>query len=155
MVADATPCCLNLCELPFSQSESEQINIYKEKVGSWCALICLFICPVNISLGLAVVHHFCFYGYYRIMGSYWKFNKCFQSSMKSSFVIKVQNAVKDLTEFGAQGLAVKRYGETCWKKQCLIMPHLSPEGGEEVHWREGQEKEQDIRYPGSGRERKV
>lgn len=38
----------------FSQSESEQINIYKEKVGSWCALICLFICPVNISLGLAV-----------------------------------------------------------------------------------------------------
>jgi hypothetical protein len=53
--------------------------------------------------------------------------------MKSSFVVKVQNAVKDLTEFGAQGLAVKRCGETCWKKQCLIMPCLSPEGGEEVH----------------------
>lgn len=30
------------------------------------------------------------------------------------------------------------------------MPCLSPEGWEEVHWRKGQEKEQDIWYPGSG-----
>lgn len=155
MVADVTPCCLNLCELPFSQSESKADSIYKEKVGSWY-IYHLFICLVNISLGLVVglddkwLHHFCFYRYYRIMGSYWKFNKWLQSSMKSSFVVKVRMQWRTLLNLGHKGWQSRGVGllEETAPHNALFEPWRM----RRVHWRKGQEKEQDIWYPGSGRE---